>query len=278
MSIPIFSALALTAAVAVSPCARAQTPTEPATDPLPGQANPQRRDPAGLTPPIRGAALRERAEQALAAGFGFLVKRQNRDGSWGSHDPKLSSLKDFGFGTGNRGANDAVRIACTAIIAQALLRKPQRSAAEQHAFDRALDALLRTDKFAYSMGQPFLVWGYGYKLAFLTEFLVTLAPGVIQAAYPSKTITYLRAGTPIVAMVEPDSELGRMITDDELGAVVSPGDSEGLAAAISELAATDREPYRNRCGETYDRLFDRKIILDKWSELLASIESELNQS
>ena len=69
--------------------------------------------------------------------------------------------------------------------------------------------------------------------------LVTLTDGVIKAAYPSKTMTYLRAGTPLMGMVEPDSELGTMITGERLGAVVPPGDAVGLADAIRQLADAD---------------------------------------
>lgn len=143
----------------------------PYEDPLTGDANEARRDALGLTPALHGAELRARAEVAYQRGFDFLVGKQNKDGSWGSHDPNPSFLKDFGFQTGNRGSQDGVRLACTAIIGKALLRKRDRNEAESAALDQAIEALLGTEKFAYHMGEAFNTWGYGYKLDFLCDLL-----------------------------------------------------------------------------------------------------------
>lgn len=104
--------------------------------------------------------------------------------------------------------------------------------------------------------------------------LVTLAPGVIRAAYPSKTITCLRAGTPIVAMVESDSELGQMVSTEGLGAVVEPGDAAGLASAIRTMAPGDLATMRARCLTVYADRFEREILLSKWSALVDSIRSD----
>lgn len=107
--------------------------------------------------------------------------------------------------------------------------------------------------------------------------LITLAPGVIRAAYPSKTMTYLRAGTPIVALVESDSELGEMIETQQLGAIAEPGDADGLAAAITTIANADTaeiSAIRERCRNVYTERFHRDVLLDKWSTLLRSIEVE----
>lgn len=104
--------------------------------------------------------------------------------------------------------------------------------------------------------------------------LVTLAPGVISAAYPSKTMTILRAGTPILAMVEADSELARMITDERLGAVVAPGDIHGFVQAVLMLQDEDLAAMGRRCRHVYDERFKREYLLDRWSDLAAEVESE----
>ena len=74
-----------------------------------------------LRPQFPTDQLIVKAEKAIQDGFDFLVKTQNKDGSWGSHDPKMAMLINFGFQTKNRGSQDAVRTACTAICAEALL-------------------------------------------------------------------------------------------------------------------------------------------------------------
>ena len=131
-------------------------------------------DPHRLAPPIERDELVPRAREARARGFAFLVASQNADGSWGSHDPKVASLSDFGFQLRNRGSQDAVRLACTAICATALLDKGKgRSEAEDEALAKAIAALLGVEKFAYHLGEAFNTWGYGYKLDFLTHYLHT---------------------------------------------------------------------------------------------------------
>lgn len=104
--------------------------------------------------------------------------------------------------------------------------------------------------------------------------LVTLREGVISAAYPSKTMTYLRAGTPVLAMLEADSELGQMVTTEDLGEVVPPGDAQALAAAVLRLLETDRRSISARCQAAYNARFAREHLLDKWSEMASSIQAE----
>lgn len=140
---------------------------------LEGEANAQHGDVFALDPKIHGDELRRAARAALERGFAFLVGCQNLDGTWGSHDPPAAFLKDFGFQTASRGAQDGVRLACTAIVAKALLRKSPRSEAEDGALQRAVQALLGTEKFAYELGECFNTWGYGYKLDFLCDYLET---------------------------------------------------------------------------------------------------------
>ncbi len=131
----------------------------------------EREDVHQLAPPVHGRELVKRVEQARQKGFAFLVKSQNADGSWGSHDPKVANLANFGFQLRNRGSQDGVRMACTAICATALLDKPDRSQAENKALARAAEALLDQSRFAYHRGEAFNTWGYGYKLDFLARWV-----------------------------------------------------------------------------------------------------------
>ena len=131
-------------------------------------------DPHGLGCPLTRAELVATVHEARTKGFAHLLATQNADGSWGSHDPKAASMADFGFQLRNRGSQDGVRLACTAIGATALLDKREpRTADEEQALKKAIAALLGTEKFAYHLGESFNTWGYGYKLDFLTHYLQT---------------------------------------------------------------------------------------------------------
>ncbi len=111
--------------------------------------------------------LLEMSEAAIQTGFDFLIKTQNEDGSWGSHDPKIANLANFGFQLRNRGSQDAVRTACTAICAEALLKQPNRSEIQEAALAKAIKELIREVEFEFHPGETFASWGYGYKLGFL---------------------------------------------------------------------------------------------------------------
>ena len=85
--------------------------------------------------------------------------------------PRSRNLADFGFQLRNRGSQDAVRTACTAICAEALLDKKDRNEAEEQALQNAIKELLKVRKFAFHPGESFCTWGYGYKLGFLSRLV-----------------------------------------------------------------------------------------------------------
>lgn len=103
--------------------------------------------------------------------------------------------------------------------------------------------------------------------------LVSLAPDISRYAYPSKTMTYLGEGRPLLACVEPESSLAELIRREEIGIVVPPADPAALAAAITSLASEPErcERYKNRAEEIGARLFDERRTLDQWSGLLARL-------
>lgn len=100
--------------------------------------------------------------------------------------------------------------------------------------------------------------------------LVPIRQGMHRVAYPSKTATCLAAGCRLLAVVEPDSNLGRMVREHDLGSLSEPGDAVSLAAAIvSEVdrgRATTVERARLRAAaETF---FGRQSRLAEWSRLV----------
>ncbi len=127
------------------------------------------KDPHKLRPQFPTEILFEKSQKSIQDGLDYLVESQNEDGSWGSHDPKLASWADLAFSVRKHGSHDAVRTACTAICAQALMNQSDRTASQQTALDKAIAELVKDRKFAYEPGTSFNTWGYGYKLAFLIE-------------------------------------------------------------------------------------------------------------
>ncbi len=123
----------------------------------------------GLRPPHETEKLVPLAEEAIQKGLKFLVESQNEDGSWGSHDPKIANLSNFGFQLRDRGAQNAVRAACTAICAQAFLNQSNLNEVQQKALDLAIKDLLQPRDYEFYPGESFDTWGNGYQLEFLVE-------------------------------------------------------------------------------------------------------------
>ena len=69
--------------------------------------------------------------------------------------------------------------------------------------------------------------------------LVTQQQSVAEIVFPSKVVTYLAAGRPIVASVNLDCEVAQVIQESGAGRVVDAENPEALLAAIRELRAED---------------------------------------
>jgi len=106
--------------------------------------------------------------------------------------------------------------------------------------------------------------------------LITLNPEVIRMAYPSKTMTYLGVGSPVLVVVEQESSLARMVEAEGIGYVSPQGDVAALGDAIrrayqrrEELAA-----MRLRARELAEREFTASAVVPRWIRLFAEIADE----
>ena len=66
--------------------------------------------------------------------------------------------------------------------------------------------------------------------------LVCTVAGVASSSFPSKTIDYLRAGLPIVAAVEQDSDYREFLGRWNIGISIPAGDAVALFAAVIRMA------------------------------------------
>jgi colanic acid biosynthesis glycosyl transferase WcaI len=69
--------------------------------------------------------------------------------------------------------------------------------------------------------------------------LVTQQQSVSEIAFPSKIVTYLAAGRPIIASVNPQCEVAKVIRDSGAGRVVNAEDPEALSVALEEMRGED---------------------------------------
>jgi glycosyltransferase involved in cell wall biosynthesis len=98
--------------------------------------------------------------------------------------------------------------------------------------------------------------------------VVSLAPKVIDCAYPSKTMMAMESGARLLVVVEASSELARMVADDGIGIVAEPGNAGDVERAILELAEQgSTAALSERSISSAKEHFDPEMIRDKWVAL-----------
>jgi glycosyltransferase involved in cell wall biosynthesis len=105
--------------------------------------------------------------------------------------------------------------------------------------------------------------------------LVSLVPGVIAYAYPSKTATYLSEGLPVLAAVEPDSGLAREILEWGVGGVLCVETTDSVVNALAAWAERKEEltAMRGRAADAWREHFSADTKLKEWDGLLAEAVS-----
>ena len=108
--------------------------------------------------------------------------------------------------------------------------------------------------------------------------LVTLTKEVETPVVPSKLLSIMASGRPVVASMNPNGDAPRLIDDAECGIYVSPGDVKGFTEAITDLYEDDS--LREQMGtngrqyavdnlsrkvqvKKYERLFERVACRDR---------------
>ncbi len=104
--------------------------------------------------------------------------------------------------------------------------------------------------------------------------LVSINPGVIKVAYPSKTMMYLSMGLPLLLLVEQESSIAQFIEQHHLG-YVSP------TAVPDTIKETILSAKHNKIQLRQDKLriqqlakdvFGEEVIINKWTTLYKGIE------
>jgi colanic acid biosynthesis glycosyl transferase WcaI len=110
-------------------------------------------------------------------------------------------------------------------------------------------------------------------LAAIDLALIVQQPSVSDIAFPSKTVTLLAAARPVVASVNANSEVARVVARSNGGVVTQPGEARALAENIVQLFGDPVK--RSRLGEC-----GRRFALEHWDEdlILPRFESHLLKS
>ena len=107
--------------------------------------------------------------------------------------------------------------------------------------------------------------------------VVSLSPDMFRLAYPSKTMTYLSAGCPILALIERQSELSEVIAANNIGITPKNLSIKSISETIlAGYGLRNNEDYfdRKRVRTFGEEIFGKKKVLALWCSLLIAIEAE----
>lgn len=105
--------------------------------------------------------------------------------------------------------------------------------------------------------------------------LVSLSPGVINFAYPSKTSTYLSEGLPVLVAVERNSELASMVETAGIGAWLDVRDESAVRDVLAAWVERRRDlgSMAQRARQVWQDNFSADNILPGWDNLLETIRT-----
>lgn len=101
--------------------------------------------------------------------------------------------------------------------------------------------------------------------------LVTLTEGMFGLGVPSKTYNIMAAGKAILFIGEPNSEIGLLVKEKNIGYVFKPSDREGIIKFISNLTPERCMEFKEmgqRAKKVAETEYAKDIILNKFIEAI----------
>jgi glycosyltransferase involved in cell wall biosynthesis len=100
--------------------------------------------------------------------------------------------------------------------------------------------------------------------------IVPLRAGLAGCLVPSKVYGILAVGRPLVALMEPDAEVARLVAETATGFVVAPDDVEGLVRTIKQAAAdpTALAEMGARARQLAEERFDRRLSAERFAAVV----------
>lgn len=112
----------------------------------------------------------------------------------------------------------------------------------------------------------------GPMLASATATVISFVEEMKGLSVPSRMYNVLAAGTPIIAIADPESELAMVVNEENAGWVLAHGDVDALIALVERLASDEgAADARQRGGNgraAVDRHYSFHTVIDKFSTLI----------
>ncbi len=101
--------------------------------------------------------------------------------------------------------------------------------------------------------------------------LVTLTEGMFGLGVPSKTYNIMAAGKAVLFIGEPESEIGLLVKEKQIGYVLRPEDKKGIVEFLSSLTPERVSEFKNmgqRARNVAETEYAKNIILNKFVEAI----------
>lgn len=112
---------------------------------------------------------------------------------------------------------------------------------------------------------------YALMLADADVGLITQASGTGQYFFPSKLLSLLQAGLPVLTVADTNSELARAVQEGGFGINVAPGCADELAQALCVLAVDPARQERLRHNTRWVQRFSPAAVLPQFARQLEQI-------
>jgi colanic acid biosynthesis glycosyl transferase WcaI len=117
---------------------------------------------------------------------------------------------------------------------------------------------------------------YAALLAAADVALITQAAGTGRFFFPSKLLSALAAGLPVVAVADETSELATAVREGGFGCTIPPGAAAELAALLRNLAGSPEVVQGWAARTVWVQKFARQLILPRFEEVLAAVAAGKN--
>jgi glycosyltransferase involved in cell wall biosynthesis len=109
-----------------------------------------------------------------------------------------------------------------------------------------------------------------YSLSVPAVHWISLRPEFEGLVVPSKLYGIAAAGRPILAVMDKNGEIAALVRDHRCGIVIAPGDSQGMAASLTELANNPAlcAEMGARARAMLDEHFTKSHAVRLWQQLL----------
>jgi glycosyltransferase involved in cell wall biosynthesis len=106
--------------------------------------------------------------------------------------------------------------------------------------------------------------------------LGSLRPEYTGIAVPSKFFAALAAARPFIYAGTPESDVAQWIQEHDVGFLLQPGGADQIAERLVALRGDSAgiRAGRARALATYRRHFSKRLINDRWAELLATFHAK----